>query len=167
MLQDPRTVDLYGGDLARQAHLILIRKFGDQNLVFREALPRKLDLLRAELGGPDLTPLERLLVDRVASCWLHLHYLEVQYASKDSLPLPLGDYFQRGISAAQKRYLAAIKTLALVRKLALPALRGNNRARQPKALPPPGEQREPASPGETASPETRDAFLESLGSPWE
>ena len=57
--------------------------------------------------------------------WLHLHQVELVYASKDSLTLPLGTYYQKVISAAQKRYLAAIKGLAEVRKLAMPVLQVN------------------------------------------
>jgi hypothetical protein len=41
------------------------------------------------------------------------------------MSLELGNYYQRSISSAQKRYLAAIKTLALVRKLAIPILQVN------------------------------------------
>jgi hypothetical protein len=47
------------------------------------------------------------------------------YASKESMSLELGSYYQRCISSAQKRHLAAIKTLALVRKLAVPVLQVN------------------------------------------
>jgi hypothetical protein len=68
--------DLCGGELARLSQSTLIAKFSGKNLAFREALSRKLELLRAELAGPGPTPLERLLVERVVSCWLHLHHLE-------------------------------------------------------------------------------------------
>src|SRR5262245_59336049 len=54
------------GDLGRQAQHTLIAKFAGSNPVWTEILPRKLDQLRAELAGPDPTPLERLLVERVA-----------------------------------------------------------------------------------------------------
>jgi len=47
------------------------------------------------------------------------------YGSKESISLELGTYYQRSISSAQKRYLSAIKTLALVRKLAVPVLQVN------------------------------------------
>jgi hypothetical protein len=125
LLKDPATVDMLGGDLARQAQLTLIGKFSGKNLLFKESLTRKLELLRAELSGPSPTPLERLLAERVVACWLHLHGLEAYYAGEDRMSLELGAYYQRCISAAQKRYLAAIKTLALVRKLAVPVLQVN------------------------------------------
>jgi hypothetical protein len=95
------------------------------SLLVQETLPRKMDLLREELSGPNPTPLERLLVERVVASWLHLHHLEVAYAQKENMSLELGSYYQRSLSAAQKRYLAALKTLALVRKLAVPVLQVN------------------------------------------
>lgn len=77
------------------------------------------------MGGPNPAPLERLLAECVVACWLHLHHLETIYAGKESMSLELGSYYQRSITSAQKRYLAAIKTLALVRKLAVPVLQVN------------------------------------------
>jgi hypothetical protein len=121
MLEDPATVDALGGNLARQAELSLIAKAAGDNLSFKESLTRKLELLRAELAGPSPGPVERLLVERVVACWLHLSHLEMLYAQKDSMTLDVGMYFQRCLSAAQRRYLSALKALALVRKLALPS----------------------------------------------
>jgi hypothetical protein len=130
LFKDPATVDLLGGNLARQAQYKLIDKFSGKNLLFKETLTRKMDLMRAELAGPTPTPLERLLVDRVVACWLHLHHLEVIYSANESMTLVLGAYYQRCLSAAQKRYLAAIKALATVRRLAVPALQVNIARRQ-------------------------------------
>jgi hypothetical protein len=130
LLRQPANVDGLGGDLAKQAQLTLINKFSGQNLLFKESLTRKLELLRDELAGLNPTPLERLLVERIVACWLHLHHLEIIYANKESMNLELGTYYQRSISSAQKRYLAAIRTLALVRKLAVPVLQVNIAKRQ-------------------------------------
>jgi hypothetical protein len=118
-------VDALGGDLAKQSQLALINKLSGPNLVFQESLPRKLDLMREELSGPNPTALERLLVERIATCWLHLYLLETSYAQSQNASMDLGNYYQRSLSAAQKRYLAAIKTLAVVRKLAVPVLQVN------------------------------------------
>src|SRR5262249_6069492 len=115
ILKTPALVDVLGGDLARQAQLTLIAKFSGKSLVFKESLTRKLELLRVELGGANPTPLERLLVERIVTCWLHLHHLEQLYAQKDSMSLELATYYQRSIDRAQKRYLSAIKALAQVR----------------------------------------------------
>jgi hypothetical protein len=125
LLKEPAYVNALGGDLAKQAQLTLINKFSGKNLLYKESLTRKLDLMRDELAGKSPMPLESLLIDRIITCWLHLHHLEVIYAGKESMSLELGSYYQRSISSAQKRYLAAIKTLALVRKMAVPVLQVN------------------------------------------
>jgi hypothetical protein len=129
MLKVPAIVE-HCGNLAAHVEDTLIRKLAGQDLAVREGLRRKLESLRAELGGLTATPLERLLVERIVACWLHLHHLEANYAGKDSMPLELATYYQRSLSAAHKRYLSAIKTLAVVRKLAVPVLQVNIARRQ-------------------------------------
>lgn len=113
------------GNLALQVEATLIGNAAGGNLAFKEGLGRKMAKLRAELAGPDAPPLERLLADRVAVCWLSLHDVEVRFAQSKDLTIKQADYWQRRIDSAHKRYLSAIKTLATVRKLALPALQVN------------------------------------------
>jgi len=125
MLENPATVDQFGGDLAHQAALSLIDAAAGENLAFKEALTRKLELLRAELSGPNPTPLERLLVERIVACWLQVQDADVRFAQAKNLSLEWGDYYQRRMDRAHKRCLSAIKTLATVRKLALPVLQVN------------------------------------------
>jgi hypothetical protein len=171
LLQNPTAVDLLGGDLARQAQRSLINKLSGKNLLSQESLPCKLNLMRAELGGPSPTPLERLLIERILTCWLHLYHLEIVYAQNDSMVLDLATYYQRSLGAAQKRYLAAIKALATVRRLALPALQVNIARKQVNVAGPyvaaeaDGEasgQRTPAS-GETGGTGTGSALVDSSG----
>jgi hypothetical protein len=126
LLKLPGAVDLLGGDLARRAQETLIAQFSGQDLLSKESLTRKLELLRAELAGPHPPPpVERLLIERVVACWLHLYHLELVYARKDSRSLALAQHYQGCLDRAHKRYLSAIKTLALMRKLALPVLQVN------------------------------------------
>jgi hypothetical protein len=113
------------GNLARHAEDALIRKFVGKDLAVGEGLRRKLEVMRGELAGPAPTPLERLLAERIITCWLHVYHLEAIYAGKDSISLELGSYYQKSIDRAHRRYLSAIKTLATVRKLALPVLQVN------------------------------------------
>jgi hypothetical protein len=124
LLKEPHMVEACG-NLAAHAEAALIRKFAGKDLAVSEGLRRKLGSLRAELAGPTPTPLERLLVGRVVACWLHLYYLEAVYAGKDGMSLELAQHYQRCIDRAHKRYLSAIKTLAVVRKLAVPVLQVN------------------------------------------
>jgi hypothetical protein len=124
-LRDPRWVELLGGDLARWPIDRLLTAASGGRLVVREAIVRKMDLLRAELAGPDPSADERLLADRVVACWLHLHHLEYTDTSLTAAGGQAGELLQRAVDRAHRRYLSAIKTLATVRKLALPALQLN------------------------------------------
>ncbi len=130
MLENPAKVDAMGGDLARQAEQSLINAAAGDNLAFKEALTRKLGLLRAELAGPNPAPLERLLVERVVACWLQVQDADVRYAQAKNLSLEWCKYYQQRMDRAHKRYLSAIKALAVVRKLALPVLQINVARRQ-------------------------------------
>jgi hypothetical protein len=121
----PDFVDACGADLAAQAERHLITVAAGKNLAFKEALARKTAMLRSELAGSAPAPLERLLVERIVTCWLHLHDLQLRFIQSESMPIARADYQQRAIDHAHRRYLSAIKTLATVRKLALPALQVN------------------------------------------
>jgi hypothetical protein len=124
ILKTPRWVEACG-NLAKHAENALIHRFAAKDLAVGEGLRQKLEVMRGELTGPNPSPLERLLAERIATCWLHVYQLETTYASKDSMSLDLAMHFQRCIDRAHKRYLTAIKTLATVRKLALPVLQVN------------------------------------------
>jgi hypothetical protein len=115
------------GDLAKTARESLIRTCsGDKNLVVQEAHARKCAALTAALAGPQPSLLERLLVERIVLCWLHLYYAETIYAQhmKD-LSIRQAEFHQSRISKAQARYLSAIRTLAQVRRLGVPAIQVN------------------------------------------
>ena len=86
-----------------------------------EAIAWKLGALRAELSQPSDGPLERLLVDRVMLTWLQVHQAEGMHAQRlGQLTIEWSDAHQRRIDRAQRRYLAAIRTLAQVRRLTVP-----------------------------------------------
>jgi hypothetical protein len=124
MLKKPHWLETCG-NLAKHVENAVIRKYAAKDLAVGEGLRNKIESLCAELAGPNPSPMERLLAERIAACWLHLYNLEMTYASRDSVSLDLGIYFQKCIDRAHKRYLFAIKTLATVRKLALPVLQVN------------------------------------------
>lgn len=125
LLKVPGAVEVLGGNLAQRARTALISWVSGKNLLCKESVEHKLTQLRLDLAGSNPTPLESLLVDRIVTCWLHLHDLDMRYSQKQEACLEVGLYYQRCIDRAQKRYLSAIKTLAVVRRLALPALQVN------------------------------------------
>ena len=114
------------GNLAAQAQASLIQAIAGKNEVVAEAISRRAAELRRELAGAEPTPLERLLVSRIAACWLQLHYAEMRYTQNlGKLTMEQGEYHQRTIDRAQKRYLTAIKALAQVRRLLTPTVQVN------------------------------------------
>jgi hypothetical protein len=65
---------------------------------------------------------ERLLASRIAICWYDLHLSEPSLLGSSSKPLPLhqAEFFEKRRDRAHRRYLAALKTLAQVRRLSIP-----------------------------------------------
>jgi hypothetical protein len=80
---------------------------------------------RAELLGDNPTPVERVLVERVLACWLQVQDAELRTAQEPNAYIKLADFHQRRMDATNRRFLVAVKTLALVRKLAVPVLQVN------------------------------------------
>jgi hypothetical protein len=111
----------------------IARKFGNLNVMVEEgfiertssnspfrqkSLRVNLEHMREELAGPNPSPLEKLGAERVASCWLQLHYAELIYnQSLPKLSLRQDDYYQKRLDRLHKRYLSAMRSLAQVRKL--------------------------------------------------
>jgi hypothetical protein len=122
------------GDLAGQVETSLIRTAAGNNLAFKEGLSRKMNQLRRDVAGPNPSPLERLLADRIALCWLSLHDAEVRFAQFKDSTIKQADHWQRRIDSAHRRYLTAIKALATVRKLAVPAVQVNIARKQVNVL---------------------------------
>ena len=74
--------------------------------------------MRKDLDGPDPSPLERLLAERIVACWLQLQYVDAIYAQNlDDMNMAQSEYHQRGLDRLHRRYLSSIKTLAQIRKL--------------------------------------------------
>ncbi len=114
------------GDLARVVEAAWLKRMCGKDELFKESVSRTLRALRKEVRGPTPSPLERLLVDRIGVCWLALHYAEAIYAqSMGDTTLKQGEYYQDRIDRSQKRYLAAIRALAQLRRLQLPTVQVN------------------------------------------
>ena len=64
--------------------------------------------------------LERLVIDNVINCWLRLQHVELQLTvllNREYVSTTVVEYWEKRLSASQRRYLRAIGTLARVRKL--------------------------------------------------
>ncbi len=105
-------------DVAGVAERSFVKRFSGDDPLVQEALPPLLKAKREELAGPDPSPLEQLLTERVVACWLQLQYAEAIYAQNlGELSMVQSEYHQRRLDRLHRRYLSSIKTLAQIRKL--------------------------------------------------
>jgi hypothetical protein len=102
----------------------LVGAMAGTDLLYRENILAQAGRLRAELSGPDPSPLEKLLVDRAVMARLHVYHAESRLAQRYQAgsPASLLEFWQRAIDRAHRRLLSAVRVLAQVRRLALPVL---------------------------------------------
>jgi hypothetical protein len=120
----PYLWDCYG-NMAKIAADTLIRASAGENALGREATDRKLAEIRKDLGRPNATPLEKLLAERVALCWLHAYYADAMAAQNlaQSCNARTAEFLMKRQDRAHRQFLAAVKTLAVVKRLAVPEMR--------------------------------------------
>jgi hypothetical protein len=113
-------------DIGRRAARVLAQTAAGGDPLTEEALYAKLDAMRAEIAGENPTPLEVLLTERVVSLWMLTALLEALMAGQyrrnvGDGPERLSPAYllqqSRILETATRRYLAAIRELARVRKL--------------------------------------------------
>lgn len=96
---------------------------GDVSALANEAISELWALQAREfkdgLGIRNASPLEKALIQHAAVCWIRLSVLEMRYTNvmKQSITLDLGAYWERRLTAAQKRFNRACESLERVRKL--------------------------------------------------
>jgi len=105
------------GDLAAHVELAWIGEVAGANPALAEVLARKVAALKRELGGPSPSPLERLLVDRVAACWLQVHHADLAAARPHDETTEGRERMRKRQAAAERRHAGAIEALARVRRL--------------------------------------------------
>jgi hypothetical protein len=108
-------------DLGSQLFEIWIGRIAQGNALQRESLRLKVEQLKVEHGGPNPTPLERLLVERVLVSWLQVEQISGLAAQLDGLQQQTAWFLLKRQNQAERQFRNAIETLAMVRKMA-PAL---------------------------------------------
>jgi hypothetical protein len=110
--------------IARQAEGMLVKTISAGEPLMQEALVARMRQMRSEIAGENPTALEQLLTERVVAGWLLVEVLEALIAAqyhRDGKAHRVGpDYIiqqSRILESATRRYLAAIRELARVRKL--------------------------------------------------
>ncbi len=105
-------------DLAKEAERSLVKRAAGSNPLARTTLPPQLAEMREGLAGPEPSPLERLLAERIVACWLQLYYADAIYAQNlENMSLSQSEYHQKRLDRLHGRYLSAIKALAQIRKM--------------------------------------------------
>lgn len=107
------------GNLARGAERAWIELIAQGDRLIAESVKLQLIELKKDLIGETATPLETLLADTILSTWLETRYLESISASPPSgkeSPSQAAVLLKR-LESAQRRHLAALKSLTQLRKL--------------------------------------------------
>jgi len=109
-------------DLPTQIRRTLIEAYADpRNGLMRKLTEAQCEMVRADLlascGG---TPLERLLVDRIVTCWLAAYLADGSAAVGGKYASSSAEYYIRRQDRAHRRFLQSIEALARVQRLLRP-----------------------------------------------
>ena len=127
ILRDTPAVWTFAGDMMNHTALGLIRQQG-VTYALRASLETGWEQLQRDLARPSDGALERLLIQQIVLAWLKLAYTEHHqrhYLMSGNQLITQCDFWERRLSAAQRRFLRATETLARVRRLQLPAVQVN------------------------------------------
>jgi hypothetical protein len=113
-------------DYARVVQNGQIKTYMGAGLYVQEVMNQRVERLRKALEGDNPSPLESLLVERIISCYLHVNFAENEYtdAIGGGTRIEVAEYMQKRLDRAHRRYLAAVKALAQIRKMG-PAIQIN------------------------------------------
>ncbi len=121
MLADHRSLGLWRmvSGIAQAAELTMLSRASFLPPAVRECWSERLRQMRLDLGWNDAPEAEQLLIAHVALCWLRLNLVEHGYTSNISgeHTLKIGMYWEKRLTAAQRRYTRAVETLMKVRML--------------------------------------------------
>ena len=115
----PALIEALGGGLGKRVRERLVKRLTD-DLTAQEVFRREAEVMRRGLEGPSPTAIERLVVERVVVSWLSLAWADLlcDGFGNDLGELVIGGYCIRMRNAAQRNYLAALRSLAAIRKAA-------------------------------------------------
>lgn len=78
--------------------------------------------MRVDMGYDQSSAIEKGLIDHIVLCWLRLHICEFHYEKYTvNASIDRGLFWEKVLSATQKRFLRSVEALARIRKLQQPA----------------------------------------------
>lgn len=107
------------GDLARHCELAWSDLTAGDDHLMVESIKRQVADMKVQLAGPTPSPLESILVDQAVCTWLATKHAEMDAAKPGRSGLGEASFKLKHCESAQKRHLAALKTLAMIRALRL------------------------------------------------
>ena len=112
-------------ELARKGQWCLIKTAARGDTLAEEALVVRLEMMRSEIGGPDPSPLEGLLVEKIVSAWMLTELLDLLLSAQLITELPKSQRMSHSFlkfylgwqERAHRRFVSSIRELARVRRL--------------------------------------------------
>jgi plasmid maintenance system antidote protein VapI len=105
------------GDLAGHAERAWLDLYAGKDLAIKASAARKLAAMRTDLLGVFPSPMERLLVERIVASWLRVAYLTACDGASGPVPAAQREMFDRRLDRAERQHAAAIRSLAVLRRL--------------------------------------------------
>ena len=105
------------GNLSLHARMVMVDALAGGDLFAKDSLMRHAADMEKNLAGPSPSALERLAVQRIVACWLETHYAALQGPEPTGNTLKHAKFALQLKESAEKRFHAAIKSLALIRKM--------------------------------------------------
>ena len=108
--------------LAERSWVDLLASAGPGREIVRRSIEKEIERKRSEVAGENPSPLERLLAERVALCWVAANYADAEYARKLKAGMSFreGEYYSKRCEQTNRQLLKAIESLARVRRLLTP-----------------------------------------------
>lgn len=110
------------GDMADQVVVSMINRMYTKAPSHRTAAGIDFLNKQKEFGYDEANALEKTMIMHIVVCWIRLQYVEQQFNLHvlGEHTMREGQYWDRRLSAAQRRYLRAVESLARVRRLMRP-----------------------------------------------
>jgi len=110
------------GDLGDVVEATWLNEMGTVDRMMIEAWRRKVAQLKAEIAGDAPSPLEQLLARRIGAAWIQCQHSDLMSIATDADSEVSQANLVRRQDAAHRRFLQAIQTLAVVRRLLRPSV---------------------------------------------
>lgn len=91
------------------------------------AAKANMEFIKENLGYDDAPMIEKLMIDNIVNCWFRQYWVEYQLAGfmGGDVSISVVEWWEKRLSATQRRYLRACETLARIRKITRSTLQVN------------------------------------------